>query len=151
MINKNTIRNLILTSISVLGMQQVCAQQDPQYTQYMYNPAVINPAYAGSVSNLQIFGLYRTQWVGLEGAPKTAHISVTTPLTDNGLGLGVHFKNDHLGVMDENSLSIDLAYTVNLNYQYKLAFGLKGAGHFWMWIIINSTSTMEQILFQNRI
>uniref|UniRef100_UPI00076617D4 PorP/SprF family type IX secretion system membrane protein n=1 Tax=Myroides odoratus TaxID=256 RepID=UPI00076617D4 len=87
-----------------------------------------NPAYAGSVDHLQFFGLYRTQWVGLEGAPKTAYLSGTTPLTDNGLGMGFHFKNDHLGVMDENSLSIDLAYTVDLNYQYKLAFGLKGTG-----------------------
>ncbi|WP_353160238.1 type IX secretion system membrane protein PorP/SprF [Myroides odoratus] len=125
---KNTISSLILISLSLLSIQQIFAQQDPQYTQYMYNPAVINPAYAGSVDRLHIFGLYRTQWVGLEGAPKTAHLSMTTPLTDNGLGMGVHFKNDHLGVTDQNSLSIDLAYTVNLNYDYKLAFGLKSTG-----------------------
>lgn len=125
---KKTIKAFILASFGLLSFSQVLAQQDPQYTQYMYNPATINPAYAGSVDHLQFFGLYRTQWVGLEGAPKTAYLSGTTPLTDNGLGMGFHFKNDHLGVMDENSLSIDLAYTVDLNYQYKLAFGLKGTG-----------------------
>ncbi len=128
MTRKRRIYVIVNAILGLIFAPTAFAQQDPQYTQYMYNPAVINPAYAGSVSNLQIFGLYRTQWVGLEGAPKTAHLSVTTPLTDNGLGLGVHFKNDHLGVMDENSLSIDLAYTVNLNYHYKLAFGLKGGG-----------------------
>jgi len=58
----------------------------------MYNPAVINPAYAGSADRLHIFGLYRTQWVGVEGTPKTAHLSMTTPLTDNGLGMGGIFK-----------------------------------------------------------
>ncbi|WP_158963003.1 PorP/SprF family type IX secretion system membrane protein [Myroides fluvii] len=125
---KKIIKTAILFSLSVLSFQQINAQQDPQYTQYMYNPATINPAYAGSVDRVQIFGQYRTQWVGLEGAPKTTHLSVTTPLTDTGLGMGFHFKNDHLGVTDQNSLAIDLAYTVNLNYDYKLAFGLKGAG-----------------------
>ena len=125
---KNTIKQVLLSCLGLMSMYPALAQQDPQYTQYMYNPATINPDYAGSVDHLQLFGLYRTQWVGLEGAPKTAYLSGTTPLTDNGLGMGFHFKNDHLGVMDENSLSIDLAYTVDLNYQYKLAFGLKGTG-----------------------
>ncbi|MBB1138179.1 type IX secretion system membrane protein PorP/SprF [Myroides sp. WP-1] len=128
MIRKNNVKAFILASLSLMSIVQAHAQQDPQYTQYMYNPATINPAYSGSVDHLQFFGLYRTQWVGLEGAPKTAYLSAVTPLTDNGVGMGIHFKNDHLGVMDENSLSIDFAYTVALNYSYKLAFGLKGTG-----------------------
>jgi len=128
MTRKRKIYTIVSALVGLLFVPSAFAQQDPQYTQYMYNPAVINPAYAGSVSNLQLFGLYRTQWVGLEGAPKTAYLSATTPLNDSGLGMGVHFKNDHLGVMDHNSLAIDLAYTVDLNYQYKLAFGLKGTG-----------------------
>lgn len=128
MIRKRKIYPLVCAILGLISVPTAFAQQDPQYTQYMYNPAVINPAYAGSVSNLQFFGLYRTQWVGLEGAPKTAYLSATTPLNDSGLGMGVHFKNDHLGVMDQNSLAIDLAYTIDLDYQYKLAFGLKGTG-----------------------
>ncbi|MVX37271.1 MULTISPECIES: type IX secretion system membrane protein PorP/SprF [Myroides] len=105
------------------------AQQDPQYTQYMYNTGAINPAYVGSKSNLSIFGLYRTQWVGMEGAPKTAHVSVSTPLGESGLGLGVNFVNDRLGAMDENNISVDLSYTIDLSYDYKLAFGLKGTAN----------------------
>ena len=54
------------------------AQQDAQYTQYMYNTININPAYAGSRGALSIFGLYRTQWVGLDGAPETSSFSVNT-------------------------------------------------------------------------
>lgn len=125
---KNTIKRVVFAGLSLICINQIYAQQDPQYTQYMYNPASINPAYAGSIEHLQIFGLYRTQWVGLDGAPRTAHISATTPLNDSGLGMGIHFRNDHLGVMDQNDLSVDLAYRVDLNYQYKLAFGLKATG-----------------------
>lgn len=101
------------------------AQQDPQYTQYMYNANVINPAYVGSKENLTIFGMYRAQWVGMQGAPKTAVVSAATPLGDTGLGLGVNFVNDRIGAMDENNISVDLSYTIDLNQDYKLAFGLK--------------------------
>lgn len=103
-------------------------QQDPQYTHYMYNHSAINPAYAGSQGGMEFFGLYRTQWVGLEGAPKTATLAMNTPLGNSGLGLGVNFSNDRLGVMNENRLSLDLSYAIDLNYKYKLAFGLKGTG-----------------------
>ena len=126
---KNTIKMLVLGGVGLLCIPQTYAQQDPQYTQYMYNHSNINPAYAGSREGLNIFGLYRTQWVGLEGAPKTATLSVNTPLGDSGLGLGVNFVNDHLGVMDDNTLSVDLSYAIDLNYHYKLAFGLKGSAN----------------------
>lgn len=125
---RNTLKTIVLGGVGLFCMTQTYAQQDPQYTQYMYNHSNINPAYAGSREGLNIFGLYRTQWVGLEGAPKTATVSVNTPLGDSGLGLGVSFVNDHLGVMDDNTLSIDLSYAIDLNYEYKLAFGLKGSG-----------------------
>ncbi|MDM1408420.1 type IX secretion system membrane protein PorP/SprF [Myroides sp. DF42-4-2] len=105
------------------------AQQDPQYTHYMYNHTRINPAYAGSSEGLNLFGLYRTQWVGLDGAPKTATLAADTPLGRSGLGLGVNFINDRLGAMDENTLSVDLSYGIDLNSEYKLAFGLKGSGN----------------------
>ncbi|WP_425270559.1 PorP/SprF family type IX secretion system membrane protein [Myroides odoratimimus] len=118
--------------MSLLGVgliPSLYAQQDPQYTQYMYNTNMINPAYAGSRGTLNVFGMYRTQWVGLDGAPKTANVSVSTPLGESGLGLGVNFTNDRIGAMDENNISIDLAYAIDLNENYKLAFGLKGTAN----------------------
>ncbi|MDM1046142.1 type IX secretion system membrane protein PorP/SprF [Myroides sp. 1354] len=118
--------NLVLLSCLSCLMY---GQQDPQYTHYMYNHSAINPAYAGSREGLEIFGLYRAQWVGLEGAPKTSTLALSTPLGTSGLGLGVNFTNDRLGVMSENRLSIDLSYAIDLNYDYKLAFGLKGTGN----------------------
>lgn len=128
----NIQQNIKKIGISLLALSYfipVLAQQDPQYTQYMYNTNIINPAYAGSRESLSVFGLYRTQWVGLDGAPKTANVSVSTPLGLTGLGLGVNFTNDQLGAMTENNISLDLSYTVNLNPDYKLAFGLKGTAN----------------------
>ncbi|WP_353119415.1 type IX secretion system membrane protein PorP/SprF [Myroides odoratus] len=125
-------KRIIIWGLSLLGVGFVpplYAQQDPQYTQYMYNTTMINPAYAGSRGTLNVFGMYRTQWVGLEGAPKTANISISTPLGDSGLGLGVNFMNDRLGAMEENNIAVDLAYAININYNYKLAFGLKGTAN----------------------
>ncbi|MCA4806973.1 PorP/SprF family type IX secretion system membrane protein [Myroides odoratimimus] len=126
---QQTIRRLAVGVFFIGCFSEVQAQQDPQFTQYMYNPNVINPAYAGSKDHVSIFGMYRAQWVGMEGAPKTATISATTPLGDQGLALGVNFMNDRVGVTDENNISVDLSYTIDLNQDYKLAFGLKGTAN----------------------
>lgn len=105
-------------------------QQEPQYTQYMYNPTVINPAYAGSKGYTSIYGLYRTQWVGLEGAPKTANISMNKPIEGSKLGYGVSVLSDKIGVSDETQIAVDLAYTLFLQNDSRLAFGLKASGNF---------------------
>lgn len=105
------------------------AQQDAQFTQYMYNTINVNPAYAGSRGALSIFALHRTQWVGLDGAPVTNTISVNTPLNNSNLGLGVSVINDKIGPIDENTISADLSYTLPTSENYKLSFGLKATAN----------------------
>ncbi|AXB56496.1 PorP/SprF family type IX secretion system membrane protein [Flavobacterium fluviale] len=105
------------------------AQQDAQYTQYMYNTIEINPAYAGSRGALSVFGLYRTQWVGLDGAPETSTFSVNTPLSNSDLGLGVSLVNDKIGPTTENTLSADLSYTIPTSETWNLSFGIKGTAN----------------------
>ncbi|MCP1995568.1 type IX secretion system membrane protein PorP/SprF [Flavobacterium sp. HSC-61S13] len=122
-------KGIIIGALSMLSFFEVQAQQDPQYTQYMYNTINVNPAYAGSRGVMSIFGLHRTQWVGLDGAPKTMAFSVNTPLGDSKLGLGVSVVNDRLGAMEENNISVDLSYTIDLNRNYKLSFGVKGTAN----------------------
>ena len=107
------------------------AQQDAQFTQYMYNTININPAYAGSRGAASIFGLYRTQWVGLDGAPVTNALSINTPINDSKIGIGVSFVKDRIGPTVENAIAIDLSYTVQSSENYKLSFGLKGTGNFF--------------------
>lgn len=102
------------------------AQQDAQYTQYMYNTINVNPAYAGSRGALSFFALHRTQWVGLDGAPVTNSFSVNTPFNNSRLGLGVSIINDEIGPSTSNSVSADLSYTLPMSEKLKLSFGVKG-------------------------
>ena len=102
------------------------SQQDAQYTQYMYNTETVNPAYAGSRGVMSIFGLYRTQWVGLDGAPKTGAFSINSPIENTNLGVGVTFINDQIGPTVDNTIAADISYTIQTSEVYKLSFGIKG-------------------------
>lgn len=103
------------------------AQQDAQYTQYMYNTININPAYAGSRGAMSIFALHRTQWVGLDGAPTTNAISINTPLNNSRLGLGVSIVIDEIGPTTDNTISTDLSYSIPTSENVKLSFGIKAS------------------------
>jgi type IX secretion system PorP/SprF family membrane protein len=105
------------------------AQQDAQYTQYMYNTININPAYAGSRGALSVFGLHRTQWVGLDGAPVTNAFSINTPINNSKIGIGLSVVNDRIGPTDENTISADVSYTVQTSDTYNLSFGIKGTAN----------------------
>jgi type IX secretion system PorP/SprF family membrane protein len=112
----------------VLLTLSVSAQQEPQFTQYMYNPSQINPAYSGSLGYATSFGLYRAQWVGLDGAPKTANISFNKPIENTKLGYGINLLNDRIGPAELTYLNVDLSYTLLFGDESRLAFGLKAGG-----------------------
>jgi len=114
-----------IIAIMLLSGTMSIAQQLPQFTQYMFNTISINPAYAGSRETLSMVGLHRSQWVGLDGAPTTQTLSVHAPLRNEKVGLGVSFINDELGFQNFQYLYADFSYTINLNEEVMLAFGLK--------------------------
>jgi len=107
----------------------VSAQQDPQYTQYMYNMNVVNPAYAGSRESLSIGLLYRDQWSGFQGAPRTFSLSVHSPVGEK-TGLGISAISDEAGPVTETNAYADFSYTLNLGGDHKLAFGVKAGATF---------------------
>lgn len=119
------------------------AQQDAQFTQYMYNTININPAYAGSRGALSIFGLYRTQWIGLDGAPETSSFSVNTPINNSNLGVGISLVNDKIGPTNENTFSADLSYTIQTSANFKLSFGIKGTANLFN-LDINKLNPADQ-------
>ena len=119
----------ILTIICAFILQSMYSQQDSQYTQYMYNTPLVNPAYAGSRETITAFLLHRNQWVGLEGAPVTNNFSINMPVGDSNFGIGLNFVNDEIGPVSENEISADLAYFIQVSENYKLSLGLKGTAN----------------------
>lgn len=106
------------------------SQQDAQYTQYMYNTVSVNPAYAGSRGHISIAGLYRAQWVGLEGAPVTQTFNIHTPLGYRGLGLGLSAVNDEIGPTSETYLDLDFSYSLPVGTNdARVSFGIKASAH----------------------
>lgn len=119
-----------LSIIAVLLLAfQVHGQQDPQYTQYMYNMNIINPAYAGSREGLSFGLLYRNQWSKIDGAPETGTFFGHSPVGNN-LGLGLSVIADQLGPVTETNTYIDFSYTLKLGGEHRLAFGLKAGATF---------------------
>ncbi len=116
--------NIVLTVFLLGIIYTVTAQQDPQYTQYMYNQAVLNPAYASSRESLSIVTLYRNQWTGFDGAPKTITLSGHSPVGDR-VGLGLSIISDQHGPIKEHNIYGDFSYTLELGGENKLALGLK--------------------------
>ena len=119
----------ILTIICAFILQSMYSQQDSQYTQYMYNTPLVNPAYAGSRETITAFLLHRNQWVGLDGAPVTNNFSINMPIGDSNFGVGLNFVNDEIGPVSENEISADLAYFIQISENYKLSLGLKGTAN----------------------
>lgn len=108
-------------------MTSVSAQQDPEYTHYMYNMSVVNPAYATGVPAMMNFGgFYRTQWVGAVGAPKTFTFFGHTAISDK-VEAGLSFISDDIGdgAKKENNIYADFAYVLKLGGKNRLSLGLK--------------------------
>ena len=114
----------LIVILALASFNDVHAQQDPHYTQYMYNMNVMNPAYAGSKENLSIGLLFRKQWVEIEDSPTTFTASGHSPVGKN-VGLGLSVISDRIGPVEENNVYGDFSYTLNLGGEHRLAMGIK--------------------------
>lgn len=128
MIKKSILLPILFIAVTIQGL---VAQQDAQYTQYMFNTLSVNPAYAGSRGQLTFAGLYRSQWVGLNGSPETFTINLHSPIRDSRLGYGLSIVNDNIGdgTVQETYFDAVVSYTLDVSQNAKLSFGLKGGGN----------------------
>lgn len=118
---------IIALLLSFEGM----AQQDPQYTQYMYNMSIINPGYATDSGDMNFGALYRAQWVGSEGGPTTGTFFAHSPLAKK-VEAGLSVVHDEIGdVVKETSVYADFAYVLKVNEKNKISFGLKAGATFF--------------------
>jgi type IX secretion system PorP/SprF family membrane protein len=100
------------------------AQQDPMYSMYMFNPMAINPAYTGTLDQMQVIALYRRQWLDFPGAPKTRTITFHGPVRNENMGIGLSLINDRIGKMNTSGFMATYAYQLRFE-RSRLAFGLQ--------------------------
>jgi len=115
---KKILAVLAVSCLSTVGF----AQQDPQFSQNMYNRLFVNPAYAGSSESICAHLLYRNQWVNYDGAPKTGVIGIDGPVANGKVGVGLSILTDKIGF--ENTLQGKLAG----NYKFDVGQGKLGLG-----------------------
>nr|MBA3899944.1 type IX secretion system membrane protein PorP/SprF [Bacteroidota bacterium] len=116
---------LLAFLLPVLGM----AQQVPQYSQYIFNSLIINPAYAGTKETLNMNAISRHQWTGIDGAPTTQTFAIDGALNQK-IGLGFHAIHDQTGILQNSLLSGSFSYKINTSEKSRLSFGLSGGAFF---------------------
>lgn len=121
----NIIKGLGILTI-VLASFTSRAQQDPMYTQYMFNTQSINPAYTGTWESLGFMVIGRHQWTGWEGAPETYTFAMQAPLKNERVALGLNLISDKVGLVKRLYMFADYSYLVPLNEKWDLRLGLKG-------------------------
>ncbi|KIA91997.1 membrane protein [Pedobacter kyungheensis] len=110
----------------ILLSQGVFAQQDAQYSQYMFNGIYINPAYAGYKEVLNVHSFYRSQWTGITGAPRSMSLAVDAIANSGNVGLALQVASDKLGAQTNLSIYGNYAYRIRMNDDgsSRLALGL---------------------------
>ncbi len=111
--------------LMLLSSVATWAQQQPMYSQYMFNMMNINPAYAGSRGVTSGTALYRDQWVGIPGSPKTSSFSLDMPLYEKKIGLGIQLYDDRLGIERSSGINASYAFRIQLSNSGTLSLGLQ--------------------------
>jgi type IX secretion system PorP/SprF family membrane protein len=124
------VRLFILIFVLFLA-RSVSAQQEPLFTNYMFNPMAFNPACAGTQNELNATFMSRMQWVGLEGAPRTFALSVNSPLNKFDMGLGLGIMTDQIGPVNNTYVTGSYAYRVRLQEDLILSLGVSAGGYYY--------------------
>ncbi len=113
-----------ISIIALLITGSLSAQQDEQFTQFMYHKIGFNPAYAGMQETPCFTALVRQQWIGLEGAPQSQLLSFNMPLSATGIGLGAYVSRHTIGATERYTAEASYAYRFNLGRGGRLGIGL---------------------------
>ncbi|KZS40079.1 hypothetical protein AWE51_25575 [Aquimarina aggregata] len=140
----------ILGILMIISTYCGFGQQDPQFTQYMYNTLSVNSAYAGSRGHMTVTGIHRSQWVGIDGAPRTQTLTLDTPIGKK-VGLGISVVNDEIGPSDEFYFDANFSYTIKTSETHRLSLGIKGGARLFNIDWTKGQAQNPDILFQQNI
>lgn len=128
MTNQARVKMLVALLLLTLwvGGNKAQAQQDKMFSQYMFNTMALNPAYAGSRDVLSMTALYRSQWVGTDGAPRTATFTADMPLRSERVGVGIQLYNDQIGVFNETGAFASYAFRFRVGEKTTISLGVQG-------------------------
>lgn len=127
---RQILKGIIIIAALCMQIDKVFAQQNALFSQYMFNTLAINPAYAGSRNVVAATVLYRNQWVGIEGAPKTSTFTVDAPFAGERIGLGLQLVSDKIGITSTTGLVATGAYRIPMN-DGSLSFGMQGSMNYY--------------------
>ena len=122
--NRRSLLKILAFMMVVLTSSTAIGQQDPSFTQYMYNTMTVNPAYAGTRDVLSANLLYRSQWIGIEGAPQTQTLTLHSPISDGQMGLGFNVINDQIGPVSETKVNGTYSYILPIDRYTNISFGI---------------------------
>ena len=117
-------KSLYIVLFFIAGLSSAHAQQSPQFTQYMLNDFVINPAIAGTNNYFQIRSNHRFQWIGITDPPMTNTLSFYGPSSKQPMGFGAYFYNDVTGPTSRTGLTGSYAYNIEIITGMRLSGGL---------------------------
>ena len=126
---RKLIHILIASMLVLLTSKEVKSQQDPLFSQYMFNTLVFNPGYTGTADVFSIMALSRHQWVGFDGAPTTQTLSLHSPLAGETVSIGGNIIHDQLGPITQTGAFASIAYRFKTGSQTKLSLGLVGGAN----------------------
>ena len=121
----NKSKHLVFVTVMMLSVLAARAQQEPMYTQYIFNMQTVNPAYAGTWQTIGFLALTRHQWVGIEGNPSTQTFSMQTPFRSENVGVGLNIVHDRIGLEKRLMFNADYSYRLSVSRKSSLRLGIK--------------------------
>lgn len=144
----------MVLGIALLSSYSAIAQQDPIFSQYMFNTLAINPGYAGSRDALNATIIHRSQWANIDGAPRTQTFTMHSPIKEANVGAGFSVINDRIGPVNQTGVYFDVAYKLQVTDVGFLSLGLKAGANLFsasLGTLATSDDSQSDIAFSQNI
>jgi type IX secretion system PorP/SprF family membrane protein len=143
---RKSIITIVTIVFALLITNKTEAQQDPNFTLYNFNMNIINPAFAGIKDSPELNLVYRSQYLGIEDAPRTISMAYSKGIGKN-LGIGISAINDRVFILDQTDIAVDISYKLKVAEGTNVYFGIKAGGGFTNIDLTRANSLGNDLLF----